>query len=430
MLQNTIHRLIRFFRYLLAAGVEVLLRYRPCAEIIDNTGDVFVRSNIDSLNELGDIINRVAWYLPSEACSVSIQCSNKVIDLIGNGESFPVPGNQEKYIESIPTRIKLRNHKVPSIRTDYVLLWDWENIISAYFEKGNIVIVDPEYYSATESVNWASLQYVLLSTKEKAAIQDTSVRKFQAVLGEKGGAGTAYLFVTGPSLERAKEFSFEENSVKIVCNSIVKNSELLEYIVPDIVVFADPVFHAGPSRYAAQFRQDLIRTIEKYDCKCVVPIEYYPLLIKHCPYIESNLIGMPNYPSTEWNIPDPDNYFVRRTKNILTLLMVPLATAMANTICILGADGREEKETYFWRHSGASQYEGLIDSAKITHPSFFRDRDYSGYYREHCSVLDAQITYGESRGHKYRSLVPSYIPTLSKRYYSVRTNENGSLGIT
>ena len=49
--------------------------------------------------------------------------------------------------------------------------------------------------------------------------------------------------------------------INIICNSMVKNKSLLKHINPQLLVFADPVFHMSHNEYAEEFRQNLSRGI-------------------------------------------------------------------------------------------------------------------------------------------------------------------------
>jgi hypothetical protein len=105
------------------------------------------------------------------------------------------------------------------------------------------------------------------------------------------------------------------------------------------------------------------------------------------------------------------------TANIMTLLMLPIASSLTDRIHIIGADGREEDESYFWEHSDIAQYDDdMMKTAIDSHPSFFRDRIYTDYYDQHIQTLEKMIAYGERQGLEYISLTESYIECLQNRY--------------
>jgi hypothetical protein len=96
--------------------------------------------------------------------------------------------------------------------------------------------------------------------------------------------------------------------------------------------------------------------------------------------------------------------------------MLPIASAVTDRVQIIGADGREQDDSYFWEHSEIAQYDDeIMQSAVETHPSFFRDRIYEDYYQKHVETLTNMIEYGEKHGVEYFSLTDSHIPCLSQR---------------
>lgn len=194
----------------------------------------------------------------------------------------------------------------------------------------------------------------------------------------------------------------------------MKNEDFLQHIKgPDLLVFADPVFHFSPCEYAAMFRDDALKVVQKYKCFVMVPDFTVPLMLAHYPELQEYLIGM--HTKNDFNIPNLEKYYVKGSSNILTLYMIPVASSISQNIFIIGADGRKPDENYFWKHSSSAQYSNLMQTAFDTHPSFFRDRVYTDYYDRHCKFLDKLLQYGESKGKKYISLTPSYIPALEKR---------------
>ena len=126
-------------------------------------------------------------------------------------------------------------------------------------------------------------------------------------------------------------------------------------------------------------------------------------------------IGIPTR-KRDFNFPTCDNFYVKASDNILTLFMLPIASAVAEKIQIIGSDGRQKNENYFWKHSSSAQFDELMQTVFDTHPSFFRDRVYTNYYEVHCKILNNLIEYGESLGKNYISLTQSYIPALEKRH--------------
>ena len=101
----------------------------------------------------------------------------------------------------------------------------------------------------------------------------------------------------------------------------------------DLLAFADPVFHFGPSIYTEKFLKDVKLLVERHDTFIVVPENSMPLLLAHYPELKHNLIGMPT--KVNFNTPSIENFYIKGSANILTLFMIPLATAVAKNIFVI-----------------------------------------------------------------------------------------------
>lgn len=282
-------------------------------------------------------------------------------------------------------------------------------------------IVDPFYYSTVEGNYWKFAQYEMLSTVERVYFAQNSKVNFLSLVNKAASSEKAYLFLTGPSLESYESFSYEKSALKIVCNSIVKDTAFLNYIGgPDVICFADAFFHFSSCLYSHTFRTRVLEVVEKYRCFVVVPGATVPLLLRNYPQLKPYLIGLNR--SRDTNFPDINNLTVKPTNSVLTFLMLPLATSLAQNIYIVGADGRNKNENYFWKHSGRFQFEDLMESVFLTHPSFFRDRIYVDYYEEHCRTIEELIRQGETLGKHYYALTKSFVPALQTRQVSPKSS--------
>lgn len=359
------------------------------------------------------MVNRISWGLPNN-CEIAIQVIPELSTL--NIQNLETPVTQKKY-NAGSSNISLYSKKNKE-HSDALLVHQFniKNFIRLFFKLYKTEIIDPHYFSATESMVWQYLYYSTFSEEKKEEYSLLSKRNYSQMQQIKAGKEKAYCFVTGPSFDQYKQFHFEKNSFKIICNSIVKNTDFLDYIEkPDLLVFADPVFHYSPCLYSATFREYMIKVVNKYDCFVATNIESIPLLLHHYPQLETKIIGIKKDKKYPIHFPKSDNLIVKSTHNILTLFMLPIASALCNEIVVLGADGRKPDEKYFWKHSSSVQLDELMQTAFDTHPSFFRDRDYADYYSEHCTYLEKLITFGEKHGKKYYSLTESHIPAFAKR---------------
>jgi hypothetical protein len=266
---------------------------------------------------------------------------------------------------------------------------------------------------------YAASHYILPSkdlNPDGDADLDQSKNKFLKLFETIGFQKKCYIFGTGPSLSEAYQFDYSDG-LSIACNSMIKNETLMEYLKPKLFVCADPVFHSGCSTYAAKFRETLCSSIDKYDFSVIIPFRDYKLFKENLPdRFTPKLIGVPLEDLQEINLNLEQKFKVKSTKNVLTLLLIPLACTFADQICILGCDGRNLKDDqYYWTHHKASQFNDQMDTAQKVHPSFFSMVNYNDYYLEHCELLEKWISKGEEAGKVFRNLTPSHIPVLTDR---------------
>lgn len=290
--------------------------------------------------------------------------------------------------------------------------------ISLLQNSKEIEIIDKNYFSTVESSTLRSLFFNSLDSNSKKYYEKLSEENFINFKIKNIDKTQAFCFTTGPSFDSYKSFNFPKNSLNIICNSIVKNKDFLDYIENiDLICFADPVFHFGTSKYSELFRKDVLKIIENKEIYIAIPYDSVPLMIYHYPELKNKIIGIAG--KNTYNFPKNEKLFVKSTHNILTLFMIPIASTICNTIFIMGADGRKPDEKYFWEHSKNVQYTELMETVFLAHPSFFRDRIYTDYYEEHCEDLENLIKYGETLEKVYFSITKSYMPALEKRFIDI-----------
>lgn len=230
-----------------------------------------------------------------------------------------------------------------------------------------------------------------------------------------------YIFGTGPSLKAAMDWDFS-NGTPLACNSMVKNTPLMRKLQPPIIVIADPIFHAGCSSYAGEFRKHLYEAMKEFNSYLIVPMRDYRIYIANMDSsLTERIIGIPMRPGKQPNLNLYQNYYVTTTSNILTLFLIPLAATFFGKVYIMGCDGRPlDQNDYFWRHDPSSQLTEHMSDIQVAHPAFF-EIDYNDYYLEHCKVLERWLDAAEKQGKYFGNLTPSYIPALQARQES---NEN------
>ncbi|MGH8046382.1 MAG: hypothetical protein ACREKL_03980 [Chthoniobacterales bacterium] len=378
---------------------------------------------------LADLMHRSAWYLspvldkirgvilpvapgtkgwtgerPAYLDEEVAQCMRKLSPLFEFREIFGIEDERRSVADA-----------------DIVLVWDsrlWDPParLASYgvFRRGGRTFfnVDRQTYSR-EASTWLDVPRLLGASNSAVVAQCRE--KFEEMAESLRGAQRAYVFGTGPSLEQVVDVDLH-GGVRVVSNSLVRNERLMDKIRPSIVCCGDPVFHAGCSGYAAEFRRNLVDAMRRYPLYTIVPITHYPYYRAHFPAdLVKRIIGVPINKLGRFNFDLLSSYNVNQTGNILTMLMLPVASTLAREICIGGCDGRADKtQTYFWSHHGPSQIADKMDDAKLAHPGFFKI-SYTDYYDQHCATLDLLMRQGEQDGRIFRNITTSHVPGLERR---------------
>lgn len=263
-----------------------------------------------------------------------------------------------------------------------------------------------------EGSHYIQCAFDLLGDKEVAIAE--SRRKFDALVAGVGNRSMAWVMATGPSVENYADHDFDD-AVVIVCNSVVLNDDLMERCKPSVLVFADPIFHFGVSEYAGRFREVVEARLATTDLSIVVPFKYYPLLLSKLPQFSDRIIGIPFEKIARHNFDLRQRFLLKTTANILTLLLLPLATTLARQVNLIGCDGRPlEQDDYFWGHGKSVQINDKMENIQRVHPGFFAI-DYNEYYFEHCHTLANLLEQGEDAGWRFAHHGPSHIPALRDR---------------
>lgn len=401
---------------------------------------------VKNISTLAELINRISWYIPKSVISkveVYIVVDKQLLNTDIN--SLSTPEFQENYIGHSNNIHLIANNVVELSKADVIMLWNKNSMFHPRVLRHltRVKVADPWFYHAVEANVSARLYYQAIDKQKKESLMELSKGNFQALLDKLNGVKKAYLFGTGPSLGKAQKFDYDDG-FRVICNTIVKNRELLHHIKPQLLVFTDSAFHFGPSLYSAEFRSNVMEAIEEFQCYIMVPEHHVPLMLAHYPRLENNIIGMPapgvwdmslrdiigmilRHPTKmplpdkipgqkeKFNFPTRERYYVRPSSSVLPSFMIAVASSVCKNIFIIGADGRKPSENYYWTHNTSAQYSDLMQTLFYTHPSIFRDALYADQYNEHCEFFEGILKYGESLGKKYYSLTPSYIPALEKR---------------
>jgi hypothetical protein len=216
---------------------------------------------------------------------------------------------------------------------------------------------------------------------------------------------------SGPSIE-GFDINFENYDV-MICNSIVKNKNFLNQAKPKYLMFGDPIFHPGPSKYAEKFRDDVRFLIEEYNTQIFTLSRDYAIYknVFENKYL-NNFSFVPMKKTKEYNSNLLENFYIKGTGNILTLLMFPIAYSLYDEIVLAGFDGRKKEEnSYYWKHSKKNQYDDLLEEIKFIHSGYFKKNNifYDQYYENHLETVKNWIDLSNTSNKIIKSLTPSNI---------------------
>lgn len=216
-----------------------------------------------------------------------------------------------------------------------------------------------------------------------------------AALGERfGRAAHAYLLGTGASTRTALHRDLSDG-IRIICNTVILDDELMEHVRPHIMALADPLFF-GPSVSAQRYQRAVVDQASRHDFAIVTTEQFAPLLRAHNPEIAERVIGLRRGRAT-W----PDNFdlvthpAVRPDADVLASMLLPLAATFAPSIGLIGFDRRD---------TGDRVYLELDDA---------EDRADGDAGR--VAAIERLFVRLDERGIQVRSMAESDVPALRRR---------------
>ncbi|QIV96493.1 hypothetical protein EDC55_12029 [Allofrancisella inopinata] len=293
----------------------------------------------------------------------------------------------------------------------------WKGTDKLYYKKINKLypyVVNTDFLiNQFEAIQLVRLSRLFISYKEK---QDSKIQLRHFLSFLKKQQKDVLLIGSGPSTVKIDYCDLDfSNTISIVCNSVVKNIDLLKKVNPSIIVASDSVFHSGYSKYAEEFRRSLIKAMKMFtSLVLIVPIKDYNIYKAVLPEtVLSRLYCVESKRVKALNMNLIKRTFVKSTNNILTLMMLPIASTISKKIKLIGFDGKtKEDKDIFWKYNQDLQFTS-IDSTKLGHPAFYRV-DYQRYYEKHCSETEFAIEKILKKGIDVKSFCSSNIPILNK----------------
>lgn len=282
-----------------------------------------------------------------------------------------------------------------------------------------VVVIDP-VRTQQETLNVIRFAYSLWTHDELGTLVEESYATFQRC--HDGWAGKPLsVFGNGPSLSRVVEKrAIVGETVRAVCNSTIGDQQALDYLKPELLFCGDPVQHCGVSMYAGAFRRDLAKAMEVPDRVLFTQLGYVPYFRSvTSASAHDRIIGIGNDRRPTFNLDLNHEYLTAATANIFTMLVLPVAFSLSNTVDIFGCDGMAFRSaTKPWSHSNEDNYMGKMSVTHRVHSGFW-DRNYEEEYWSYTRDLADLLALAEQQGRDVRVRTPSYVPALAKRYVAI-----------
>lgn len=376
----------------------------------------------DNAEELGNHFGRAAWYLTGKGTpikSVTMGLAEKGLkpaaapdyfcDVADDTSLIEFDEDTDSYLE------KLR-------KTRMILIWKAVppqvlKLMRAKHPTAKIFTVCSDDIESIEYGNYSKVQWTVLVNEERRDLLDESRARLEKRIAEVKATGvkTAAVFGTGPSLDEAFEFDFSE-TFTVACNTIINSPELLDHVKPSFLCAGDVVSHFGVSTYAAKFREDLVRFLRESDCIFFTTSDFGFLMLSKFPELREHII-MCQQTANGPIVDLLETFALPKLDSTLNIHMLPLASTVADTVFVLGCDGKDpdpEKNEDFWTHSSLAQYHDLVETGHQAHPTFDMRRQAVTHTRFVDSTAGSMST-GEFMGRRYYCLKPSFTPSLKSR---------------
>lgn len=270
----------------------------------------------------------------------------------------------------------------------------------------NIYCIDETYFRFIDTRILLRLNYLL---EDNCKYEKKSINTFLD-FKESHSKSISYVFGSGPTCREGVNISFEEDSIRIVCNNFVYNKELMRKIRPNVYVIADEDIVAYNG---LELVKNIIEYVKKNNCILVAPDILAAVIICRCPDLSDKIVRV-NFNTKKINFPTIENMSVyRKAYNVITAIAIPFASSCSKYIYISGCDGSDMKDinSGVWKHEEVLEDKtGTVDKHITNEKNWEKE-----YYIKHISYFSELLEYGEKLGKKYISYTNSYIPALAKR---------------
>lgn len=249
-----------------------------------------------------------------------------------------------------------------------------------------------------------------------------SIRTFRKSIELLPKKKCSYVFGTGPSLSAAINHDFS-NGLVIVCNTIVRDTELFNKLKPTFLVAGDALYHFSNTDHAYAFRRDLLQRMIETDVIFVYPEMFDFIVQRELTPVKERLIPIPIGKHKKLHVNLTMQFELPNAGNVLPLLQLPLACTVTSDVRLWGFDGRspDDVKSSFWLNSNKHSYPELMHTLKSSYPLFFElntpNNDSKKYIESvHGEFLNERLESAESEGFSFKMLHHSWTQTFAKRY--------------
>lgn len=301
-----------------------------------------------------------------------------------------------------------------------VLLFGKAKMIPEWIKKIRIGIFDIDYRrNPMDGWEWCALARYCSELKPDIGKAKQRFKGAHEALKKKG-LDKAYIFGTGPSLKKVFKRVWSDG-YRIVCNTIVKDSDLWEYLDPHFIVAGDAIHHFGHTEFARAFRRDLAFRLSESSTLFVYPEQFHDIVRRELHAHEDRLIPIPVGQIRELNLNLCNNFVLPNLGNVLPLLLLPLACTLSKKVYLWAFDGRAPNDKLFWSHSENHNYPEFTQKLVDAHPAFFQYfvpmNNPEKYVKDvHGDTLDETLKSAEDKGWEFRMMHRSWTGTLQKRF--------------
>jgi len=391
-----------------------------CAEKIGGKASCVWFPVFEDRDELAHHHHCARFFLPPEGCRALFWSRPGVLR---PGE---IPETPPYCVKELPTGVRqpldVELHNATdglgqaAADADFVFLWDSRAREALGEVRGAVISVDRNH-TQWDCYNYPMFMDRLMSKPERATMSADSHQRFLARLRQleaDRAQRPCYVFGTGPSVMSAYEYDFS-NGFRVVCNTIIKNTRMMEHLRPHFLVAADAIYHYGISRYARRFQDDLREHLLRTDCMLVLQEVLASNYLRLYPELSDNVLSVPYVYDYEPTVSLRERWLVTPFHNVLNQFLLPLASSLSDVVALLGFDGRKSNDTHFWGTDESVNYEDLKPQHQLAHPGFFAQMEYARYAEEMAETSERIMAYGEERGKRYVCLNESSNHALQRR---------------